>query len=62
MITVTFYGLLRPFNQFYDPVPLKLGRSGVEEVVKPVFEALFFVENKVPKMVRQLSSTPTAYM
>ena len=60
MIAVTFYGLLRHLNQFYDSVPPKLGRSGVEEVVKPDFKALFFVENNVPKMVRQLSRTSRA--
>ena len=60
MIAVTFYGLLRPLNQFYDPIPPKLGRSGVEDVVKPAFEAIFFVENNVPKMVQQLSRTPRA--
>ena len=53
MIAVISYGLLWPLNQFFDPVPPKLGRSGVEEVVKLVFEALFFVENNTPKMVRQ---------
>ena len=53
MIAVAFHSLLRPLNQFYDPVPPKLGRSDVEEVVEPVFEALFFVENNTPKMVRQ---------
>ena len=53
MITVDFYGLLLLPKQFFDYVPPKVGRSSVEEVFELVFEALIFVENNTPKMVRQ---------
>ena len=53
VFSVAVYNLLPPFNQFFDAIPPKIPRSGIEEFVEPVFRVLFIVEGNTPHMVQQ---------
>ena len=48
---VTVCDLLQSLDQFVDAVSPKIGRSGVEEVVEPVFKNLFAIEGNTPHLV-----------
>ena len=51
LFSVAVYELLPPLDQFVDVVLPKISRSGIEELVEPVFKVLFIVEGNAPHMV-----------
>ena len=50
-LPVTVCDLLQSLDQFVIAVSPKIGRSGVEEVVEPVFKNLFAIEGNTPHLV-----------
>ena len=51
VFSVAVYNLLPPLDQFFNAVPPKIPRSGIEEFVESVFKVLCIVKGNAPHMV-----------
>ena len=52
VFSVAVHDLGPPVDQLVEVVPPKISRSGVEELVEPVFEVLFANEGNTAHLVR----------